>query len=232
MPAQALHSVSLKPNPPHPSSPCAQENPLAPTPRLPLKHRGRALRKEDGSYAPAYMLPDARLERVGRERAERHTPTPLEDASTAGVIIVGDEILSAKVKDVNTRFLCRELHAGGWLVPRVVIVRDCVPEIAAEVRGMSSDYDAVIIAGGIGPTVDDVSMAALAGARAGGSLWGMNWGPGGAVPCSCSMMSEPYLTAAPCSRPTNSPITTAESNAPHARACRGLRHVPAPPPGD
>ena len=31
-------------------------------------------------------------------------------------VVVGDEILAARVEDVNTRFLCRELRALGWRV--------------------------------------------------------------------------------------------------------------------
>lgn len=38
---------------------------------------------------------------------------------TAGLLIIGDEILSAKVEDVNTRFLCAELRSIGWTVEKV-----------------------------------------------------------------------------------------------------------------
>jgi len=38
---------------------------------------------------------------------------------TAGLPIIGDEILSAKVEDVNTRFLCSELRSIGWTVEKV-----------------------------------------------------------------------------------------------------------------
>lgn len=38
---------------------------------------------------------------------------------TAGLLIIGDEILSAKVEDVNTRFLCGELRSIGWTVDKV-----------------------------------------------------------------------------------------------------------------
>lgn len=37
---------------------------------------------------------------------------------SAGLIIVGDEILAAKVEDVNTAFLCAELRAIGWHVKK------------------------------------------------------------------------------------------------------------------
>ena len=34
-------------------------------------------------------------------------------------VVVGDEILAARVEDVNTRFLCGELRALGWRVCKV-----------------------------------------------------------------------------------------------------------------
>lgn len=38
---------------------------------------------------------------------------------TAGIVIVGDEILSGKIADVNSGYLARELHSIGWQVLRV-----------------------------------------------------------------------------------------------------------------
>lgn len=81
-----------------------------------------ALRKEDGSYAPAHLLYDIRMERAGRTCAAAEQPsTPRAIASTVALVIIGDEILSGKVEDVNTPFLCRELHAIGWQIAKVHI---------------------------------------------------------------------------------------------------------------
>lgn len=122
-----------------------------------------ALLLEDGSFAPAHMLPDARLERAGRQsRVPRQDSMAGREHRTAGLLIIGDEILSAKVEDVNTRFLCRELRSIGWRVSKVVVVGDEVAAICREVRALSADHDIVITAGGLGPTLDDVTMAALA----------------------------------------------------------------------
>lgn len=65
------------------------------------------------------MLPDTRLERAGRSDPARHASVLSDACETAGVIIVGDEILAAKVEDVNTRFLCKELRVAGWRVCKV-----------------------------------------------------------------------------------------------------------------
>ena len=45
-------------------------------------------------------------------------PFRLLDRS-AGLVIIGDEILAAKVEDLNTAFLCGELRAIGWRVKQV-----------------------------------------------------------------------------------------------------------------
>lgn len=121
-----------------------------------------ALRLEDGSYAPAHMLPDARLERAGRQSRVERADSVKGVRRTAALLIIGDEILSAKVEDVNTRFLCAELRAIGWRVCKVVVVGDDVEAIGREVRALSAGHDIVITAGGLGPTLDDVTMAALA----------------------------------------------------------------------
>lgn len=37
----------------------------------------------------------------------------------AGIVVIGDEMLSGKVEDTNTPFLCKELHRIGWTVRKV-----------------------------------------------------------------------------------------------------------------
>lgn len=123
-----------------------------------------ALLRECGGYAPAHMLPDARLERAGRlSRVERRTSTlGGRLTKTAGLVIIGDEILSAKVDDTNSPFLCRQLRSIGWRVCRVAVVPDDVASIAAEVAAQSEAHDVVLTSGGLGPTPDDVTMQAIA----------------------------------------------------------------------
>ncbi|MEW5309379.1 MAG: hypothetical protein WDW38_001273 [Sanguina aurantia] len=81
---------------------------------------------------------------------------------TAAIVIIGDEILSGKVHDSNSGFLCSEMRAIGWSVGRIVTVLDDVEAIAAEVRNCSSSYELVITSGGVGPTLDDVTMDGVA----------------------------------------------------------------------
>jgi molybdenum cofactor synthesis domain-containing protein len=81
---------------------------------------------------------------------------------TAGIILVGNEILSGKVSDANASYLCRELRALGVEVRRIGVIPDEVDLIAAEVARFSADYDVVFTSGGVGPTHDDVTIEGVA----------------------------------------------------------------------
>ncbi|MDJ0785511.1 MAG: molybdopterin-binding protein [Myxococcota bacterium] len=82
--------------------------------------------------------------------------------STAGILIIGNEILSGKVTDTNSPYLCRELRALGVDVERILTIPDVIETIAAETRAMSEAYDYVFTSGGIGPTHDDLTMDGIA----------------------------------------------------------------------
>lgn len=83
---------------------------------------------------------------------------------TAGIVIIGNEILSGKVADSNSPYLCRELRSLGVEVERIVTIPDVVETIATEVRWMSRTYDFVFTSGGIGPTHDDLTIEGVAAA--------------------------------------------------------------------
>lgn len=80
----------------------------------------------------------------------------------AGILVIGNEILSGKVVDANSPYLCRELRALGVDVERIVTIPDDVDVIAREVRGMSDAHDFVFTSGGVGPTHDDLTMDGVA----------------------------------------------------------------------
>ncbi|CAG0976901.1 CinA-like protein [Myxococcaceae bacterium] len=82
--------------------------------------------------------------------------------SSAGIIIVGNEILSGKVADTNSHYLCKELRALGVDVERVAVIPDVIDTIAAEVRSQSAAFDHVFTSGGVGPTHDDVTLDGVA----------------------------------------------------------------------
>ena len=85
-----------------------------------------------------------------------------EPMSSAGILIIGNEILSGKVQDENTPFLLRELRQLGVDVAAVHVIPDEIDVIAKDVREFSERFDYVMTTGGVGPTHDDVTMEAIA----------------------------------------------------------------------
>lgn len=86
----------------------------------------------------------------------------MSDIKTAGIIIIGNEILSGKVRDENSHFLSGELRTLGIDVKRITVVPDEVETIGREAVQFSKNYDYVFTSGGVGPTHDDVTVAAIA----------------------------------------------------------------------
>ncbi len=81
---------------------------------------------------------------------------------TAGILLVGNEILSGKIQDANAAYLCRELRGLGVDVRRIAVIPDEVGLIAEEVTTFSRDFDVVFTSGGVGPTHDDVTIEGVA----------------------------------------------------------------------
>ncbi|HVK85363.1 MAG TPA: molybdopterin-binding protein [Kofleriaceae bacterium] len=81
---------------------------------------------------------------------------------TAGIVVIGDEILSGKFVEENAAFLIGELRALGVDLRRIVVVPDEADDIGATVTDLARRVDHVFTSGGVGPTHDDVTMAAIA----------------------------------------------------------------------
>ncbi|KAI9024461.1 MoaB/Mog domain-containing protein [Phycomyces nitens] len=81
---------------------------------------------------------------------------------TAACCIIGDEILNGKTRDSNAHFLARSLFDLGVDLKRVETIPDDYEAIAETIRRLSSQHDIVFTSGGIGPTHDDITYAALA----------------------------------------------------------------------
>jgi molybdenum cofactor synthesis domain-containing protein len=82
--------------------------------------------------------------------------------TTAGIIVIGNEILSGKVQDTNSQYLTTELRLLGVDVRRISVIPDEIEVIGREAKKFSDTYDHVFTCGGVGPTHDDVTMNGIA----------------------------------------------------------------------
>ena len=83
-------------------------------------------------------------------------------SKTAGIIIIGNEVLSGKTQDINSTFLCRELRSLGVDVRRITVIPDDRELIGSTSAAFSADWDYVFTTGGVGPTHDDVTVEGIA----------------------------------------------------------------------
>jgi molybdenum cofactor synthesis domain-containing protein len=81
---------------------------------------------------------------------------------TAGLLVIGDEILSGRTKDKNIGFIAEYLTAIGVDLKEVRVVPDDEPEIVAALNALRPRYTYVFTTGGIGPTHDDITADAVA----------------------------------------------------------------------
>ncbi len=81
---------------------------------------------------------------------------------TASLILVGTELVHGSVVDENRQFIAHELRSVGIDLISVHIVKDDVPTLAALIRHLAPVVTYLITVGGLGPTVDDVTLEAVA----------------------------------------------------------------------
>ena len=80
------------------------------------------------------------------------------------IVTVGDELLVGQTVDTNATWLAERLTDRGCTVDRITTLPDNTETIAEVVGDYRASYDAVVVTGGLGPTLDDVTMAGVAAA--------------------------------------------------------------------
>ena len=83
---------------------------------------------------------------------------------TAGLAIIGDEILSGRTQDRNVAQIAQWLNLQGIRLAEVRIVPDVIERIGEAVNALRTAYDYLFTTGGIGPTHDDITVDAIAAA--------------------------------------------------------------------
>ena len=80
---------------------------------------------------------------------------------TAGVIVIGDEILSGRTQDTNSNYIAKKLLEAGIKLEEVIVIQDDKKTIIENVLKYSSKYSYVFTTGGIGPTHDDITASSI-----------------------------------------------------------------------
>ncbi|GIS78431.1 MAG: molybdenum cofactor biosynthesis protein [Candidatus Pelagibacterales bacterium] len=81
---------------------------------------------------------------------------------TAGILIIGNEILSGRTKDQNVSCLASWLNDSlGIKIEEVRIVPDIEKKIIENVLNLSKRFSYVLTTGGIGPTHDDITAKSI-----------------------------------------------------------------------
>lgn len=81
---------------------------------------------------------------------------------TAGILIIGDEILSGQVQDANIQPIAQGLAERGIHLLEVSVIPDIEQVIIDKVNAYRKAYTYVFTTGGIGPTHDDITVPSIA----------------------------------------------------------------------
>ncbi len=80
----------------------------------------------------------------------------------AGLVAVGDEVLTGEVINSNTAWLAQQLVSVGIHIHAQIVVGDNADIIGQTLANLHDACDLVIVTGGLGPTADDITKQAIA----------------------------------------------------------------------
>lgn len=80
------------------------------------------------------------------------------------MLLTGSELMSGDTVDSNSAMVGQRLGALGVTLERKITLDDDLAALTTAIREISAFADILIVNGGLGPTVDDLTAAALAGA--------------------------------------------------------------------
>lgn len=78
------------------------------------------------------------------------------------LLMTGNELMIGDITDSNSTYIAQQLEPEGFSVRRKLTVGDDLALLVESLQQLSSDVDVLIVNGGLGPTVDDLTAVALA----------------------------------------------------------------------
>ena len=83
-------------------------------------------------------------------------------AKQVNLLLTGDELMNGDVIDTNSLMFAEQLNDIGLTIRKKVTIADDLALLQVEITKLSQSADILIINGGLGPTVDDLTSQALA----------------------------------------------------------------------
>ncbi|GAA5978244.1 hypothetical protein JCM5350_002238 [Sporobolomyces pararoseus] len=119
--------------------------------------------------SPQFVSPIRRMSTSNKDETPRFPISEVPKTSkgpirTAGMLVIGDEVLNGKTRDSNSNFLAKMAFDLGIELKRIEVIADDEAEIVEAVRRMHKNYDWVVTSGGIGSTHDDITYPSIAAA--------------------------------------------------------------------
>ena len=79
-----------------------------------------------------------------------------------GILTIGNELTSGRIQDTNSALIARAAQEQGWKVAAMLSVGDEDAAIHEALDYLLARADAIVVTGGLGPTADDMTTAAIA----------------------------------------------------------------------
>src|ERR1700733_15368440 len=115
---------------------------------------------------PCCASPGDRSMKVWWPWRHTHSEHGMNDSAapivTAGLLVIGDEILSGRTKDRNIGYIAEYLTTIGIDLREVRVVADDEAAIVEALNALRARYTYVFTTGGIGPTHDDITADCVA----------------------------------------------------------------------
>lgn len=79
-----------------------------------------------------------------------------------GILTIGNELTGGRIQDTNSALIARTAQEQGWQVSAMLSVGDDWDAIRDALEFLLVRADALVVTGGLGPTADDITTAAVA----------------------------------------------------------------------
>ena len=79
-----------------------------------------------------------------------------------GILTIGNELTSGRIQDTNSTLIARAAQEQGWKVAAMLSVGDEDTAIHEALDYLLARTEAIVVTGGLGPTADDMTTAAIA----------------------------------------------------------------------